>query len=72
MEKEEKISYEVYWKNGLKSENYYKLAENLRTILGVQRLIIKTCNHSEGSNFKVFEVKNGIKNEITKIIYTKI
>jgi hypothetical protein len=57
--------YEIHWKNGeLNSPDYQLVNSSCRTIKGVIRVIRKTCNHSEGSDFKVFEILNGNRKEI--------
>lgn len=59
------VRYEIYWKNGEGENSDYQLISNrVRTIGGVIRQIRATCNHSEGSGFKVFKIIGGVKEEI--------
>lgn len=59
------IRYELYWKNGLSDSPDYKLVWGYpRTFEGVVRLLRKTCNHSKGSDFKVYKIIDDVREEL--------
>lgn len=67
-----KTNYEIYWKNGESADKgYMKVGGLYRTMRGVLRTIRTNCNHSKGSDFKVYEITNGNKVVIDYLAHLK-
>lgn len=65
METKSKVRYELQWKNGHGADpKFQKVGHVYHTMNSVIRSIKGSCNHSVGSAFKVYEIRDGAKKEI--------